>query len=279
MDGFKKLPKQIACFKEGGSIQRSVENFTKRDRKEIPEADVKQDKKIVKKAFGIHDAQLHDGEKTDLSNLKKGGRAKKAMGTVKKYKAGGSVDNEYSAKKSSGDLDNIEKVKNIKAGKADAPNAATKRPNFKGSDVAKTNKLPAGSSKAKKVSEGPKEANASSGAKGGPNKYKSGGKIKKMATGGPSFETDPAAAQAALDTQDNIATRNMVMNPARKAKKFIMDKLSGLNPMNAATSNVGAAPAPAMQAPMAPTAPGAAPVGPTSSMVPAQKRGGKVKRK
>lgn len=74
-----------------------------------------------------------------------------------------------------------------------------------------------------------------------------GGKsVRKMAAGGPSFETNPAAAQDALDTKENIATRNMIMNPARKAKKYLMDKLSGLSPMNAAVSNIGApAPAPA----------------------------------
>ena len=91
MDGFKKLPKQIACFKEGGSIQRQVENFTKRDRKSVESADIAQDKKVVKKAVGMHDAQLHDGEKTDLTGLKKGGRAKKAVGTVNKYKKGGAI--------------------------------------------------------------------------------------------------------------------------------------------------------------------------------------------
>ena len=52
--------------------------------------DVAKDKKIVKKAFKIHDEQSHD-EKTDLSKLKKGGRAKKEVGTVKKYKTGGAV--------------------------------------------------------------------------------------------------------------------------------------------------------------------------------------------
>lgn len=36
--------------------------------------DVKLDKKIVKKAVGMHDKQLHGGKKTDLSTLKSGGR-------------------------------------------------------------------------------------------------------------------------------------------------------------------------------------------------------------
>lgn len=35
--------------------------------------DVKEDKKMVKKAIGMHDKQLHKGKKTDLKGLKKGG--------------------------------------------------------------------------------------------------------------------------------------------------------------------------------------------------------------
>jgi len=53
-------------------------------------ADMAQDKKVVKKAFKMHDEQAHGGEKTDLSNLKKGGRAK-MKGTVRTYKAGGLI--------------------------------------------------------------------------------------------------------------------------------------------------------------------------------------------
>lgn len=86
MEDFKKLPK-MQHFKTGGSVKA----YTKRDRKETDAADIKQDKAIVKKAFKLHDAQEHKGEKTDLSTLKKGGRAKKAVGTVKKYKCGGNV--------------------------------------------------------------------------------------------------------------------------------------------------------------------------------------------
>lgn len=56
------------------------------------DADVAQDKKIVKKAFKMHDEQEHPGEKTDLTKLKKGGRTKKAVGSVRTYKAGGLID-------------------------------------------------------------------------------------------------------------------------------------------------------------------------------------------
>ena len=123
MDGFKKLPK-IQHFKEGGTVQREVKNFTKRDRKDVDSADIAQDKAIVKKAIGMHDAQEHKGEKTDLSKLKKGGRAKKDCGTVNRYKTGGAVTNVYEAKKSSGDLDSIKKTKAIKPAKAAAPSGA-----------------------------------------------------------------------------------------------------------------------------------------------------------
>jgi hypothetical protein len=41
--------------------------------------DVKEDKKLIKKAFGMHDKQLHENRKTDLSKLKKGGMAMKKM--------------------------------------------------------------------------------------------------------------------------------------------------------------------------------------------------------
>ena len=52
-------------------------------------ADMAQDKKVVKKAIKMHDEQEHGGEKTDLSKLKKGGRAKMSTGSVRNFKAGG----------------------------------------------------------------------------------------------------------------------------------------------------------------------------------------------
>ena len=47
-------------FKEGGTMKHS---------------DIKMDKKVVKKAVGMHDKQMHAGKKTDLTILKKGGMA------------------------------------------------------------------------------------------------------------------------------------------------------------------------------------------------------------
>ena len=84
MDNFNKLPK-MQCFKEGGSVQKKIANYEKRERKTEEKSDMVQDKAIVKKAIGMHDKQEHPGEKTDLSKLRKGGRAKKENGTVKKF--------------------------------------------------------------------------------------------------------------------------------------------------------------------------------------------------
>jgi hypothetical protein len=87
MEGFKSNPK-MQCYKEGGAVKYKTRHS---ESKEI-EKDVAKDKKIVKKAFKMHDVQSHENEKTDLSKLKKGGRMKKADGgNVRKYKAGGNV--------------------------------------------------------------------------------------------------------------------------------------------------------------------------------------------
>ena len=86
MEGFKLNPK-MQCFKEGGSVKYE----SRREHKEEMSSDIKQDKAIVKKAFAMHDKQEHKGEKTDLSKLKNGGRTKKAVGTVNRYKTGGKV--------------------------------------------------------------------------------------------------------------------------------------------------------------------------------------------
>ena len=84
MEGFKKTPK-IACFKEGGQVGYKTRK-TACDSK-----DMKEDKAIVKKAVGQHEAVKHKGEgKTELK-LKSGGRCKKEGGNVRKYKKGGEV--------------------------------------------------------------------------------------------------------------------------------------------------------------------------------------------
>jgi len=187
MDGFKKLPK-MQCFKTGGKVEAKAMCYGGK-MKEGGKADIAQDKKIVKKAFAMHDKQEHPGEKTDLSKLKKGGRSKKAAGTVRKYKSGGEVNNVYEAKKSSGDISNIQKVKDIKPSKAAAPSKAAIKPAMKGSDVAKEKSKPTGSTKAVKV-----------------NEYKKGGKVKKCAAGG-----QPGATEAQQEYYDK--------NKAKAVKK------------------------------------------------------------
>lgn len=102
MDGFKPNPK-MQCFKEGGQVKYE----TRKEHKEEVSADIAQDKKIIKKAFKMHDEQEHKGEHTNLSKLKKGGRTKKDGGTVRKYKTGGAVENVYGAKKSTKDIKDI----------------------------------------------------------------------------------------------------------------------------------------------------------------------------
>jgi hypothetical protein len=68
-------------------------------------SDVKMDKKVVKKAVGMHEKQLHGGKKSDMSKLRSGGMAcapkkmakgggceikGKTKGTMIKMKSGGS---------------------------------------------------------------------------------------------------------------------------------------------------------------------------------------------
>jgi hypothetical protein len=48
--------------------------------KEGGDADMAQDKKMAKKAVGMHEKQLHEGKKSDLTKLKTGGMAKCATG-------------------------------------------------------------------------------------------------------------------------------------------------------------------------------------------------------
>ena len=267
MEGFKVNPKMaqnLPCYKTGGYVSR-------KELKQEVNKDVSEDKQMIKKGVSQHETFLHKGEpKTELA-LKKGGRAKKSVGTVNKFKAGGSITNVYEAKKVSGDLDNIKKVKDIKPGKADAPNAATKRPVFAGSDVAKEKSNPAGDAvdiiKVKPT--GDKKAAAKSGAKG-PDAYKAGGKIKKYAPGGPIL--DPLAKSELMRSIEK-RKRAAMLSPDMRAQLIAQQPeaagLSSQNPMGAQglpAAAQGIAPPP-MNMNAAPTPP-----------MPAQKRGGKVKK-
>ena len=86
MDGFKSVVK----MKCGGSVAKAVEKARMKTGGKVMHDDLKEDKKLIKKAFSMHDDQKHEG-KTDLSGLKKGGRSKKAAGSVRKFKTGGGV--------------------------------------------------------------------------------------------------------------------------------------------------------------------------------------------
>jgi hypothetical protein len=153
MEGFSKLPK-MQCYKEGGSVM--AKNMFKSKDVESKGSDMAQDKKLIKKAFKQHDKAEHDKEPTEIK-LKKGGRSKKEIGTVKKYKAGGNVDESM---KAAGALDMLKKIKPTGKKKAMAPSKATEKPMMSGID-----NMPA-MKKGKSVK-----------------KYKEGGSIKSMADG------------------------------------------------------------------------------------------------
>lgn len=118
MEDFKKIVK----MKTGGSVQNAYCGGGRMKKKaggEVDAADIKQDKAIVKKAIAMHDKQEHPGEKTDLSKLKKGGRSKKSVGTVKKYKCGGGVK-KMAEGQSTGPIEDTEDV-NVGVAAKEAP--------------------------------------------------------------------------------------------------------------------------------------------------------------
>jgi len=61
----------VGNFKKGGMAHSEKGEMKK---------DLAQDKKMVKKAVGMHDKQQHGGKKTNLSTLKKGGKVCMARG-------------------------------------------------------------------------------------------------------------------------------------------------------------------------------------------------------
>ena len=242
MEGFKKQPK-MQCFREGGSVKYE----SRKEHKEEMSADIAQDKAIVKKAISMHDKQEHEGEKTDLSKLKKGGRAKKELGTARKfikpaaapsgakggpnkYKVGGTVSNVYEAKKKSGDLDAIEAVKNIKPGKADAP------------------------SKAAVIS------------KNTPAKFCGGKSVKKMADGGSALAGQGAISELEKRRALEKMKRAMALDPSQQSE---------LIKQSPAAAGLTPPPAPPMAPPKPPMGAGAPPPAPLPG---GMKKGGKAKK-
>jgi hypothetical protein len=73
--GLSKLPTEarnkMGYMKKGGMAKKGMKEGGMMDKK-----DMAQDKKMAKKAVGMHESQLHGGKKSDLTKLKKGGMAK-----------------------------------------------------------------------------------------------------------------------------------------------------------------------------------------------------------
>jgi hypothetical protein len=73
--GLSKLPTEarnkMGYMKKGGMAKKGMKEGDMMDKK-----DMAQDKKMAKKAVGMHESQLHAGKKSDLTKLKKGGMAK-----------------------------------------------------------------------------------------------------------------------------------------------------------------------------------------------------------
>jgi hypothetical protein len=113
MEDFKKIIK----MKTGGSVDKAIEAYEKRERKTEVSGDIAQDKAIVKKGVKQHESNLHKGQpKTELK-LKMGGRAKKEGGCVGRYKVGGTVENAYGTPKTKKDIKDIANTKRQKAKK------------------------------------------------------------------------------------------------------------------------------------------------------------------
>jgi len=176
MDGFKTSPK-MQCFKEGGAVKYKSRHSEKSEMSE----DIAKDKKVVKKAFAMHDKQSHEGEKTNLSKLKKGGRMKKEGGCVGRYKEGGSIK----MKKDAADIKDIQKIKLSKTKKAAAPSAAMMAeptPFKKGGKAKKC--AEGGSLKSVDAEENPGLAKLPTNVRNKMGYAKKGGEVKKCADGG-----------------------------------------------------------------------------------------------
>lgn len=84
-----KFAKKVGVPKSVGAEFMKADK-TKKMAKGGMHEDVKMDKKVVKKAVGMHEKQLHGGKKSDMSKLKSGGRiaSKGEHGVQKQSKRG-----------------------------------------------------------------------------------------------------------------------------------------------------------------------------------------------
>jgi hypothetical protein len=216
MEDFKSNPK-MSCYKEGGSVKyKSRKSVEKSD-----SVDIAQDKAVVKKAFAMHDKQEHKGEHTDLSTLKKGGRAKKAVGTVKKFKCGGGV---YGAKKTDADIKSIDSAKDCKPKKLAAggqPGATEAQQEYYDKNKAKAIKKEKaadyeafgsrGDAARKGMAEGRMDPMGTAYKKGGKVCYSEGGSLKEV-----DAQDNPGLAK--LPT--NVRNKMGYMRAGGKAKKM-----------------------------------------------------------
>ena len=72
----KAFSKNISTEIKAGKPQKqavAIAYSVKRMAKKADGGDVTQDKKLIKKAFSMHDKQQHENKKTNLSKLKRGG--------------------------------------------------------------------------------------------------------------------------------------------------------------------------------------------------------------
>lgn len=225
MEGFKKLPKGVACFKEGGSVYKSRHS----EKKEVSQ-DIAKDKQIVKKAVSIHDKQQHEGEKTDLSKLKKGGRAKKEGGCVGRYKSGGKVENAYGTPKTDKDIKDIantkrQKPKKMQMGGMTGPAAAgpmAAAPSAAQGQMTELEKRRMLEKMKRAQTLGPaqqseliKQSPAAAGLTGNIG-YKKGGKVKKCAEGGSLKETNAEENPGLAKLPTNVRNK---MGYAKKGGK------------------------------------------------------------
>ena len=93
--GLSKLPTEVrnkmGYMKKGGMAKKKM-NMGGMAYKEGGKADMAQDKKMAKKAVGMHEKQLHGGKKSDLAKLKTGGMAKMKSGGMAKCAKGGGIE-------------------------------------------------------------------------------------------------------------------------------------------------------------------------------------------
>ena len=168
-------------FKQGGTMATKEMHSEKGEMKK----DIAQDKKLIKKAFGMHDKQEHKGEHTNLSKLKKGGMA------MKKMAMGGATKYDKTPKPSS-------MAKDLEAGSgkkiAFGESAVQKRGHTKGTEERSNKTL-----------------GIQSGAKGGSNKTVNAAPIKMAKGGSASARADGCAVKG--------KTKGTMMCMGGKAKK------------------------------------------------------------